>query len=82
MPVLTIKNVIGELGWMAPELLDDPEFMEEWSQSKFGVGYEENLTDLLNHYRDIKDICHEDSLARDGMEMIEAAMRRNDDGDG
>lgn len=78
MPKFTIKNVIAETGWCAPEMITDEEFMEEWSQSKWGVGYKEDISDSLNHYHDIMDICKKDSLASDGMEMIEAAMRRND----
>jgi len=43
MPELTIKNVIHELAWMAPELLEDERFMEEWSQKYWGVSYEQAL---------------------------------------
>lgn len=38
------------------------------------------LYEALERYEEILNIVHNDSLARDGMEMIEAAMRGLSDG--
>jgi len=43
MPEFTVENVIKETTWLAPELLDDDSFMEEWSQKYWGVSYKESL---------------------------------------
>lgn len=40
---LTIKNVLQETVWIAPELLENEEYMNDWSQKYWGVDYNELL---------------------------------------
>jgi len=39
----TVKNVVEQTVWIAPELLENEEYMEEWSKKYWGVGYNEVL---------------------------------------
>lgn len=41
--ILTIKNVVKEMVWLAPELLEDEEYMNEWCQKYFGVKFNKEL---------------------------------------
>ncbi|HEY1248623.1 MAG TPA: hypothetical protein VGE97_06530 [Nitrososphaera sp.] len=43
MPKLTIRNIMHEERWLAPELLNNEEFLKEWAAEKFGVTLDEKL---------------------------------------
>lgn len=43
MSKFTVGNVIKELGWMAPELMNDEKFLNEWSQKYWGVPLNQEL---------------------------------------
>jgi len=43
MPKPTVRNIIHESLWLAPELMNDEAFLQEWSQEKFGCGIDEEI---------------------------------------
>lgn len=41
---LSLKSFIHETAYLAPELFDDAEFMDEWCQKYFGIKFDQELT--------------------------------------